>query len=180
VVIVLFVVKEMLWSMEYSMCVSFSSAVAMSAALSLSSGRVSLSSLELNSGIVGKVVVLMGVVVGVVVVGVAIVVVVGSLLGGVDEVVGAVGLDGLMTEAVASMGDGFAAIFACIVADIVLNTSFKAFLVDRAVDQNCGVQTREKTRMQTAIIFKGPINGPSKSGDVVGVFFFFRPIFLVD
>jgi len=41
----------------------------MSAALSLSSGRVSLSSLELNSGIVGKVVVLMGVVgvVGVVV-----------------------------------------------------------------------------------------------------------------
>ena len=176
--------------MEYSMCVSFSSAVAMSAALSLSSGRVSLSSLELNSGIVGKVVVLMGVVrvlrgvagvvVGGVVVGVAIVVVVGSLLGGVDGVMGAVGLDGLMTEAVASMGDGFAAIFACIVADIVLNTSFKAFLVDRAVDQNCGVQTREKTRMQTAIIFKGPINGPSKSGDVVGGFFFFRPIFLVD
>ena len=176
--------------MEYSMCVSFSSAVAMSAALSLSSGRVSLSSLELNSGIVGKVVVLMGVVrvlmgvvvggvVGGVVVGVAIVVVVGSLLGGVDGVMGAVGLDGLMTEAVASMGDGFAAIFACIVADIVLNTSFKAFLVDRAVDQNCGVQTREKTRMQTAIIFKGPINGPSKSGDVVGGFFFFRPI-LVD
>ena len=173
------------------MCVSFSSAVAMSAALSLSSGRVSLSSLELNSGIVGKVVVLMGVVrvlmgvvvggvVGGVVVGVAIVVVVGSLLGGVDGVMGAVGLDGLMTEAVASMGDGFAAIFACIVADIVLNTSFKAFLVDRAVDQNCGVQTREKTRMQTAIIFKGPINGPSKSGDVVGGFFFFRPIFLVD
>ena len=115
-----------------------------------------------------------------VVVGVAIVVVVGSLLGGVDGVMGAVGLDGLMTEAVASMGDGFAAIFACIVADIVLNTSFKAFLVDRAVDQNCGVQTREKTRMQTAIIFKGPINGPSKSGDVVGGFFFFRPIFLVD
>jgi hypothetical protein len=105
---------------------------------------------------------------------------VGSLLGGVDGVMGAVGLDGLMTEAVASMGGGFAAIFACIVADIVLNTSFKAFLVDRAVDQNCGVQTREKTRMQTAIIFKGPINGPSKSGDVVGVFFFFRPIFLVD
>ena len=169
------------------MCVSFSSAVAMSAALSLSSGRVSLSSLELNGGIVGKVVVLMGVVrvlmgvvVGGVVVGVAIVVVVGSLLGGVDGVMGAVGLDGLMTEAVASMGDGFAAIFACIVADIVLNTSFKAFLVDRAVDQNCGVQTREKTRMQTAIIFKGPINGPSKSGDVVGGFFFFRPIFLVD
>ena len=166
------------------MCVSFSSAVAMSAALSLSSGRVSLSSLELNSGIVGKVVVLMGVVrvlMGVVVGGVVVaIVVVGSLLGGVDGVMGAVGLDGLMTEAVASMGDGFAAIFACIVADIVLNTSFKAFLVDRAVDQNCGVQTREKTRMQTAIIFKGPINGPSKSGDVVGGFFFFRPIFLVD
>ena len=124
--------------------------------------------------------VVVGVVVGGVVVGVAIVVVVGSLLGGVDGVMGAVGLDGLMTEAVASMGDGFAAIFACIVADIVLNTSFKAFLVDRAVDQNCGVQTREKTRMQTAIIFKGPINGPSKSGDVVGGFFFFRPIFSVD